>query len=158
MDTSCSVFLNPPIDFNAKIIASGCYCEFEDNILILKRSPHKTLGNTWGVPAGKLDEGETPHRAIAREVCEEIGLTIQEDEFEALGVVYVRRSDTDVILHLFRKVFLTRPVIKLKEEEHSQCRWVTINEASQLPQSTGAIKALKLYKTRLGTLETFTLG
>jgi mutator protein MutT len=158
MDTFCSVFLDPPIDFNDKVVASGCYCEFKDYILILRRNPNKALGNAWGVPAGKLDEGETPHRAIAREVNEEIGLSIQEDEFEALGVVYVRRSGADVILHLFRKVFLTLPLIKLKEEEHSQSRWVTINEALQLSQSTGAIKALEFYKSRMGNRETFTLG
>lgn len=140
---SCFVFLDPPENFAPSITAAGCYCEFEGKILLLKRNAHKSLGSTWGVPAGKLEGEETPRAAIIREVYEEIGLKIVAEDLEEMGMVYVRRPSADVILHRFRKCFLTLPEIRLNLEEHSESQWLTPDEALQLPQITGGVQALK---------------
>jgi mutator protein MutT len=76
------ISLAPLKDFNPTVEVAGCYCEFEDKILFLKRASHKHQGDMWGIPGGKLDEGETPRMAVIREVFEEVGIPINEDNLQ----------------------------------------------------------------------------
>ncbi len=45
-------------------------------ILIARRGEKQMLGGLWEFPGGKLEKGETPERAAAREIREETGLTV----------------------------------------------------------------------------------
>lgn len=141
-----AVFPDPPKDFNPSLEAAGCYCEWKDKILLLKRSPHKPQGHTWGIPGGKLEEGETPRGAVVREVYEEVGIRMQEAELEEIGRMYVRRPPLDYIFYRFRKSFLTPPVLHLSLEEHMEARWVTVEEALELPLIYGGVEAMTTYK------------
>lgn len=145
-ETLNTISLIPPIDFIPAIVVAGCYCEYENKILLLERSPHKFQGNTWGVPGGKLDEGETPVQAVIREVFEEVGIEIQEDDLQEMDIFYVRRPPSDYIFHRFRVRFSTLPLINLGLEEHVQARWVTVEEALELPLIYGGKESLLNYK------------
>lgn len=140
-----SIFTHPPKDFNPTVEAAGCYCEFEDKILLLKRHPDRPQGNTWGVPGGKLEKGEDPRAAVIREIREEVGLDIADDGLVEIGRLYVRLPYVDYVFHLFRKRFLARPDIVLELKEHLEAKWVTISEALQLPLISGGKEALEYY-------------
>lgn len=140
------LFLKPPPDFNAKVTVAGCYCEFEDKILLLKRHPKKPEGYTWGLPGGKIDEGETPREAAVREVSEEIGLHIPQNELEEIDTMYVRGPNSDYIFYRFRKRFENVPEIDLNLKEHIEARWITIDEALTYPLIYGGTEALLSYK------------
>jgi 8-oxo-dGTP pyrophosphatase MutT (NUDIX family) len=146
-----TVFFKRPENFQVHIEAAGCYCEYEDKILFLKRHPDKPQGNTWTIPGGKLDPGETPHQGAAREVFEETGIFINPDELEAIDSMYVR-SAHNYIFHRFRKRFATLPIINLGLAEHTQARWVTISEALALPLIGGGREALESYRRFVGRL------
>lgn len=48
----------------------------DDRVLVVRRSrTERFLPGVWGVPCGKLDEGEAPETAVLRELYEETGLT-----------------------------------------------------------------------------------
>jgi 8-oxo-dGTP pyrophosphatase MutT (NUDIX family) len=49
------------------------YAEDTGRVLVQKRSPAVNEPNTWGVWGGKIDHGESPERALQREVKEEAG-------------------------------------------------------------------------------------
>jgi 8-oxo-dGTP diphosphatase len=46
------------------------------SVLLSRRPPGKHLAGLWEFPGGKIEEGESPETALAREVREELGLAI----------------------------------------------------------------------------------
>ena len=53
---------------------------------LARRSEHTHLGGTWAIPGGALDLGEAPLDGAMREFGEEVGLRLQEGEFDVAHV------------------------------------------------------------------------
>ena len=66
------IYKERPKNFNPKFDVISCFVEYDGEILLLHRQDHKPEGNTWGVPAGKVDKGESLLEAMTREIQEEI--------------------------------------------------------------------------------------
>ncbi|MEZ5552364.1 MAG: (deoxy)nucleoside triphosphate pyrophosphohydrolase [Pseudomonadales bacterium] len=47
--------------------------ERDGKILVAKRPSDKSMGGKWELPGGKIEPGEDPQAAIAREIREELG-------------------------------------------------------------------------------------
>ena len=90
-----SLFMELPKDFNPTVEAAGCYCYWQDKLLFLKRHPEKPQGNTWGIPGGKVEKTENPKMAVIREIREEVGLNIDDDNLEMIGQIYYRLPHMD---------------------------------------------------------------
>ena len=43
----------------------------DGRVLLARRAPHKKMGGLWEFPGGRIEEGETPAVALARELREE---------------------------------------------------------------------------------------
>ncbi|MFC1842498.1 NUDIX hydrolase [Candidatus Dependentiae bacterium] len=139
------VHLEKPGNFLPKMEVVSCYCQFGDTFLFLKRNECKPYGNTWGLPAGKLDSGETKEQAVLRELFEETGIVLCEKDICLFKTVFVKYPDIDFLFHIFKATFLKKPEkIKISKAEHSQARWVTVNEALQLDLIPGADECIKL--------------
>ena len=142
-----SLLTEPPVDFKAKFEAVGCFCRVKNKFLLLKRNPNKSDGNTWGVPAGKIEEGESHREAIIRETYEETGLNIKDDStLHYIGTHYIRFPNNDYLFHMFQVNFLEEHDIKLSLNEHHNYEWVTFSHALKLPLMGGAIELLMHYK------------
>lgn len=140
------IFKEKPNDFNPTIFVSGCYCDYDDKILLLKRHPNKPQGNTWGVPAGKSEKDETPRMTVIREVKEEIGLDIDGDDLDYFGALYCRFPHFDFVYSMFRKRYPEQPEIELALDEHLEMKWVTLKEALAMPLIIGGAEALEVYQ------------
>lgn len=51
-----------------------------NQVLAARRAPHKHMGGYWEFPGGKIEPGETPKQSLARELSEEMGITVQVGE------------------------------------------------------------------------------
>jgi len=60
-------------------VAVGVIRNSNDEILIAKRSSNQHQGGKWEFPGGKVEAGENVSSALARELQEELGITIRDD-------------------------------------------------------------------------------
>lgn len=140
------VFFEPPADFLPCVEVAGCYLECKGKVLFLKRHSLKPQGGTWGVPAGKIEKGETTKEALIREVYEEVGIEIHCDGIQQMGQLFMRLSSMDYVFHLFVASMTQFPSLTLALDEHEEWQWVTVEEALQLPLIKGGEEALNFYQ------------
>lgn len=109
-----------------KIYVTGAVLRKEGKILAAKRGNGKSLGGFWEFPGGKIEEGETPKEALARELKEELlieaavgqPITTTEHEYD-FGIVILSTFECELVG--------SSPQLT----EHSEIRWL---EPSELPQ------------------------
>jgi 8-oxo-dGTP diphosphatase len=88
-------------------------------ILLTQRQQHKRLGGYWEFPGGKLEEGETPQQALARELREELDITIAVGAL--LTTVYHRYDWGSALILAYRCRYLEGTLKHLEVVDHS---WV----------------------------------
>ena len=126
------VFLIAPEQFNPRFEVVSCFLEYDGEILLLQRQDYKPEGGTWGVPAGKINEGETPNLAILREIFQEVGLNVSEEEMSYFQRVFVRYPNYDFIYHIYHLQLRNKPVVKINPEEHKAFKWVSPANALEI--------------------------
>ena len=134
-----------PNDFDPKFEVVSCFCEWNGEILLLKRQSHKPQGNTWGVPAGKIENGETPLEAMTRELHEECGIEIEKDSIGFFRTVYVKYADVDFIYYIFHTSFKVKPKVQIREHEHIEYTWISPTKALEMNLIEDLDQCIKLY-------------
>ncbi len=126
------LFKQEPADFKSEMDVVGCFMQHDGKFVLLLRQDHKVSGNTWGVPAGKVDASETPRQAMAREIFEETGLAISESSLVPFGSMFEREIGHDFVYHQFSTQLIEKPEVKVRTEEHKDFKWVTPQEALKM--------------------------
>lgn len=139
------IYSNTPKEFNPQFEVVSCYVEHDGEILLLHRRDHKSEGNKWGVPAGKIDLGENESQAMIREIQEETGYKIAENNLEYLRKVYVKYPDYDFIYHMFKTQVDHKLEVMLSTNEHKDYKWVSVKEALGLDLVRDLDECIKLY-------------
>jgi len=116
-----------------KICVTAFIFNDRNEVLLLKRSSKEEfLPNYWEMPGGKVEFGETPDEAIAREVFEETNLKIKAIKPYNL-FSYVSQ---DEMRHTVDIQYLTKPGSSLSEieisESHTDKKWTKIKNLNDL--------------------------
>jgi 8-oxo-dGTP pyrophosphatase MutT (NUDIX family) len=122
----------PPKNFNKKFDVVSAFIEHDGEILLLHRQDHKPQGNTWGVPAGKVNSNENMLDALVREVAEEIGLLTDRENYVFFEKYYVRYSEYDFIYHVYHLIVKEKPTLTINLKEHKNHQWVKPADALKL--------------------------
>lgn len=139
------VYLEEPEEFCSKLTVAGTFVRCAGKILMLKRHPSRPQGLSWGIPAGKMDGNETSKEVAIRELYEETGLLVSADELSEVVRFYVKHPEYDFIFDAFAIESDKLPELVLGEEEHLEARWVTPEEAMQLPLIAGGHEVVEYY-------------
>jgi len=138
------IYKNAPKNFSPKFSVVSCYVEHEGEILLLHRHDHKSEGGRWGVPAGKIDQGENELEAMIREIKEETGQKVLAKELEYLSKVYVKYPDYHFIYHMFRVKLDKKTDVTLSASEHKDYKWVAPQDALNLELVRELDRCLKM--------------
>ena len=128
----------PRVGCGAAIVVDG-------RILLLKRETEPEAGG-WGLPGGKIDLFETAAAATAREVAEEIGITIEPVKL----LCFVDRIDREAGTHWVALVYLVDRYVGtpkiLEPEKHCGLAWFDL-QALPAPQTTSTVMAVQAWQS-----------
>ena len=102
-------------------------------ILLTKRSANQTFyPNVWDLPGGHLEAGESPETALVRELKEELGIVAT--AYESLGTFdeLSPEGNESYTYYVYLVTAWRGTTANLQREEHSEIRWVTFEDTSNL--------------------------
>ena len=102
------------------LVVAGALCK-EGNVLIAQRALGKPGAGRWELPGGKLQTGETPEKALRRELEEEVGAVIG----HADNVSFATDAPNRLVLLLFA---CTDWAGDLEGKEGQTTKWVALAE------------------------------
>jgi 8-oxo-dGTP diphosphatase len=121
-------------------LAVGAIVVHEGRLLLVRRLRPPAAG-TWTVPGGRVEPGETLTEAVAREVLEETGLTVEVGDLAG----WVERAGEGyhfVILDFLARVAGDR-VEPVPGDDAADARWVEPEVLSELPLVAGLADFLR---------------
>jgi 8-oxo-dGTP diphosphatase len=86
------------------LVVAAALTDREGRVLIAQRPPGKQLAGLWEFPGGKLDAGERPEEALARELAEELGVIVETRDLTPLAFA----SHAYEAFHLLMPLYLCR--------------------------------------------------
>ena len=113
--------LPPVVVVGAAIVRGGL-------LLAAQRAEPPALAGGWELPGGKVDPGESPEQALARECVEELAVSVVVGE--RLGPVLPIGTGGAVLLAY--ACTLTDPAGEPVRTEHAELRWVGPDELDAL--------------------------
>jgi len=115
----------------------GIVRDEEGRLLVVLRGRPPGAG-LWSIPGGRVEPGEDDSTAVARELAEETGLTV---EVGAL-IGSVDRPGDGVIyeIHDYAATFVGGTL--RAGDDAAEVRWVTAAELQALPTTPGLVEAL----------------
>lgn len=139
-----------------QVAVSGFILNEKGEILMVKRADDDDfLPGYWEVPGGGTDFGEHPLLAVEREIKEETGLDVEVGEpfhVDDYFMEPVRQAQDKKKIHRVEIFFVCRMKdINQKVElsnEHSEYRWVSVGNVSEIDMTDYQQKAIKAYFER----------
>ena len=125
----------------------GVIIVFEGKVLLVKGDVEEGIEETYGLPAGKVEEGESLKAAAVRELFEETGLTVTEDGLEKMPTEYeaqIDRKGDSVLMHLtvFKCLDFKGGILFMFGEETTP-EWVEIDNVANLKLLPNVDKIIK---------------
>jgi hypothetical protein cdivTM_02988 len=118
-----------------KVVAKALVRNSEGLYLVLYRgNTHPLFPGHTDFPGGEVEPEEIPEAAVAREIQEETGLSVNPNKLKKLFTKQYRQTT-----HMLFEAKLTEPDAKVALSwEHKSYRWITPEELKRLPRLSGA--------------------
>ncbi len=141
-------------------ILSAAALAVKDNKVLLVREEEASghITGKYGLPGGRIDEGETELTTAVREFCEETGLTATEENFESFPGNYfeadIPRADGSTVHFGWRVFYCKKFSGELKPGPQTTPIWTTFEEAGKLDREgklhANTLEALANYLNYVG--------
>ncbi|WP_373486849.1 (deoxy)nucleoside triphosphate pyrophosphohydrolase [Blastomonas sp.] len=99
-------------------------------MLVQQRPQGKSMAGLWEFPGGKIEPGETPEQALARELAEELGIVVAPSDLKPFTFASDALGNRHLLLLLYR---CTRWEGEAAPLHASALRWADMVELAQLP-------------------------
>jgi len=117
------------------VVCAGAVIRDAGGRLLLVRRGHPPGAGRWSLPGGRVENGESPASAAAREVAEETGLTVEVGELLATVTI------GDYLVHDFAAT-VTGGELRAGDDA-SDVRWCSLADAALLPLTDNLLDELR---------------
>ncbi len=110
-------------------VAAAALMGDDEKILVQKRPDGKSMAGLWEFPGGKVEAGETPEMALARELKEELDIEVDRNSMQSLTFA----SEDLNGKHLLLLLYLCREWSgTVKSLEDAAIKWVSLTDMQLL--------------------------
>lgn len=126
-----------PVNVSQDLYVAHGLVSVDSSYLLLRRRDGRYLGGQWDIPGGTVERGESPVDAVVRECLEETGLSARCGEL----IAHYTNPDTegrDLTFHTMTYRLIlndddSSTQVKVSEEEHDDAKWLSLDDAFELP-------------------------
>lgn len=112
------------------LVVAAALIDGEGRVLLQQRPPGKPMAGLWEFPGGKIEPGESPEAALARELHEELGITLSVEDLRPIAFA----SEPLAGRHLLLLLYTIRRWEGEPEAHHAtELRWVAPAAMRDLP-------------------------
>ena len=83
------------------IVVAAALVDRDGRVLLQRRPPGRAMAGLWEFPGGKLEPGETPEAALARELVEELGIAVATGAMRPCSFATGRVGERALLLLLY---------------------------------------------------------
>lgn len=92
-------------------ITVGCLIEYDESLVMVYEEQEGL--DSWDIPAGHMEQSETPQQAVRREVLEETGIILtSKDKIDFSGVFYDKSAQKTTVHFLFKIKLTKKPQLR----------------------------------------------
>ncbi|WP_448665059.1 (deoxy)nucleoside triphosphate pyrophosphohydrolase [Sphingomonas sp. CJ20] len=88
-------------DVKLLLVVAAALVDGEGRVLLQRRPPGKPMAGLWEFPGGKVEPGELPEAALARELHEELGITLSPGALAPAAFASESLGDRHLLLLLY---------------------------------------------------------
>jgi 8-oxo-dGTP diphosphatase len=112
------------------LVVAAALIDEDGRVLLQQRAPHRSMPGLWEFPGGKVESGETPEAALARELEEELGVRVAPEAMAPVAFASDALGERHLVLLLYAaRAWEGEP----QPLDASALRWVTVEEMEALP-------------------------
>jgi 8-oxo-dGTP diphosphatase len=112
------------------LVVAAALIDNSGRVLVAERPQGKEFAGLWEFPGGKVEPGETPEAALAREANEELGIEIDPALLAPITFASESRGERHLVLLLYRCRDWRGEAQAL---DAAAIRWVAIADLGDLP-------------------------
>ena len=122
-------------------VVAALLIDSEGRVLVQQRPPGRAMEGLWEFPGGKIEPGETPEQALARELTEELGIIVADSDLVPFTFASDALGDRHLILLLYRCLHWQGKPAALHA---TALRWATVAQLQQLPMPPADLPLLAI--------------
>jgi mutator protein MutT len=125
-------------------VVAAAIADAAGRVLIAQRPNGKHMAGAWEFPGGKVEHGEAPLEALARELREELGVEIGPGPHRPVRRINHSYPDRDVLIDVWRVDDFAGNPRGLDDQALRWCSPVQLEQAPLLPADRPIVVALRL--------------